>query len=213
MFKYNHRNIIIIEKPEEIGWDAIHSIIFASHTSAHKDGGVQATAFYSGEELRHKIGGGKCFVALDEGVAIGTCSLVIKEIHAWFYSGEVAYYMWDAVLPSYQGTGVYSQLDEARDQYIRERNVKVIITRTSERNRKMQRIRMRKGYRKVSFAATTQTNYYSVLLARWVDECPFPLWYCFLRYKLIEIKTRLLYKEGGSETCLMRLFSTLRSLF
>lgn len=174
--------VIVVEKASEISWDAIHEILLAAHNDKNKDGGAQATAFLTGEELKEKVGDGKCFVALMDGKMVGTGSVSIRERNYWYSRGKIAYYCFGAILPDYQGLGIYSKLDKARDEYVKKLGLNLIYTHTSSSNKKMQEIKKKQGYRLVGFSAFKSTNYYSVTLAKWIEGCPYSKWHCYLRY-------------------------------
>lgn len=176
------QQVIVVEKPLEFSWDAIHEILFAAHSDKNKDGGAQITAYLTGKELKEKVGDGKCFVALMDGKLVGTGSVSIRERNYWYSQGKIAYYCFDAILPDFQGHGIYSKIDTARDEFVRQLGLNVIYTHTSSRNKKMQEIKMKQGYRLVGFSAFKSTNYYSITLAKWIDGCPYSKWHCSLRY-------------------------------
>ena len=184
-------NSKIVEKPLNVSWEVIHDILQVAHCDKNKEGGVQITARYSGVELKEKVGKGKCFVALLDDKVVGTCSVSIREREFWFGKGCMAYYMFDAVLPSYQGYGIYSKLEEARDKYIISKEINLIYTYTSYHNKKMHKIKKHAGFRLVGFFASQKTDYYSVILAKWIGGCPFPKWYCHFRYVYSMIRVRL----------------------
>jgi len=183
--------VIVIEKPSEISWDVIHKILLAAHSDKNKDGGAQVTAYLTGDELKEKVGDGKCFVALMDGKLVGTASVTIREQNFWYHKGKIAYYGFGAILPEYQGFGIYSKLDAARDEYVKNSGIDAIYTHTSFRNKKMQEIKRKQGYRLVNFFASTKTDYYSVTLAKWIGNWPFPAWYCLFRFYLKKIYIRV----------------------
>lgn len=189
--------IEIMEKPQWVSWDEIHSVLYAAHSDKKKDGGIQITANYSGEELKKKVGNGMCFVATIDGRIVGTASVIIRRTNLWFNKGESAYYMLDAVLPAYQGLRIYSSLNEARDNYVNDKGIRVIYTYTAHNNKKMKCIKIKQGYRLVAFSVSSKTEYYSVIMARWLSECPFPRWYCSLRYLVSMLSVVLKYKKGA----------------
>lgn len=189
--------VVVIEKPEWVLWDSIHQILYTAHSDKKKSGGLQVTASYTGEELQEKLSGGKCFVAIDDTRVIGTASVVIKKTNRWFCKGLSAYYMLDAVLPEYQGRGVYTLLDAARDEYVNQKGISVIYMHTSERNKKMQAIKEKQGYRLVALSVSSKTDYYSVIMVRWLNECPFSKFYCRLRYTLSRLYIKTKYKKGA----------------
>ncbi len=185
--------IIIKEKPESVSWDEIHSVLYSAHKPNRELGIYQATAELSGKRLREVIGDGKCFVALDGDRVIGTCSVKIKNPHRWFAHGKAAYYMLAGVLPEYQGRGIYSLLDQARDKYVVEQGIRVIYTFTPEKNIKLQTLRLKKGYYLAGFIAPSKLDYYSVILVKWQN--PPALIYIKLRYFLSKTCTLIKHRR------------------
>lgn len=187
--------VTVIEKPSEISWGTIHEILFAAHSNKNKDGGAQVTANLTGDELKEKVGDGKCFVALVDGKVVGTASVTIRKRNFWFHKGEIAYYCFDAILPDYQGLGLYSKLGAARDEFVRESGLNVIYTHTSYSNKKMQEIKRMQGYRLVGFHAFKDTNYFSVTLAKWLAGRAKPKWYCVLMYYYYMVRMKLRFRD------------------
>ena len=190
-------NVTILKKPEFISWDTIHSILLSAHNDKNKEGGMQVTANYLGNELKEKVGNGECFVAMIDGEVIGTGSVSIREHNFWFSKGRLAYFLFDAILPKYQGLGIYSKIDLEREKFVKSLGINVIYTHTSYSNKKMQKIKKNFGYQLVRFSAFSNTNYYSVTLAKWLNKCPFPKWYCFLHYYYSMFRVKLRHRDRG----------------
>ena len=98
-------------------------------------------------------------------------------------------------MPEYQGRGIYSKLIAAREEYAHTHHLEVTYMFTSENNKKMQQLAQKEGFRLVSYSVSPKTNYYSVVMAKWQDKCPFPAWYCVFRYYLSKIFIRIFYKR------------------
>lgn len=186
-------DIIVIEKPDSISWDEIHRVLYRSHETNRSKGIFQATAVISGEEIRAKIGNGKCFVALDGKKVVGTCSVKIRQSKKWFVRGKAAYYMFAGVIPEYQGKRIYSLLDEKRDKYVEDNGIDVIYMNTPEGNLRVQEQKIAKGYYLAGFFAPKNTDYYSVTLVKW-KSAP-PLWYIKCRFYFSKIITLIRYRR------------------
>ena len=119
--------------------------------------------------MKEKVGNGECFVAMIDGEVIGTGSVSIREHNFWFSKGRLAYFLFDAILPKYQGLGIYSKIDLEREKFVKSLGINVIYTHTSYSNKKMQKIKKNFGYQLVRFSAFSNTNYYSVTLAKWLN--------------------------------------------
>ena len=186
-------NVEICEKPNSVSWDEIHKILYASHSVNRSKGISQATATLSGNKLKEAVGKGKCFVAMDKDRVVGTCSVKIKEPHTWFAPGKAAYYMFGGVIPEYQGFGIYSALDNARDNYAEQEGVDVIYTFTPEKNISIQKQKLSKGYHLAGFFAPANLDYYSVVLVKWKN--PPSLLHIKLRYYYSKVKTLLKHRR------------------
>lgn len=186
-------DIIVIEKPDSISWDEIHNVIYRSHENNRSKGLFQATAEISGEEIREKIGNGKCFVAMDGEKVVGTCSVETRQPKKWFVKGKAAYYMFAGVIPEYQGKGIYSLLDGKRDKYVEDNGIDVIYMNTPEGNLRVQEQKIAKGYYLAGFFAPKNTDYYSVTLVKW-KSAP-PLWYIKFRFRFSKMKTLIRYRR------------------
>lgn len=185
--------IHIIEKPDWVSWDDIHQVLYASHEVNRKRGMYFATAELSGDKLRDAVGDGKCFVAIDGDKVVGTCSVKIKNLHRWFAKGPTAYYMYSGILPEYQGQGIYSLLEDARDRYVDENHIEVIYVYTSEGNFKQIKQKLSRGFQRAGVSASRNTQYYSILLVRW--KTPPPSWYVQFRFQLSKCITLLRYNR------------------
>lgn len=189
-------NIRIIEKPSNISWNVIHEILLAAHSDKNKEGGAQATAFLTGEQLMERVGKqGKCFIALVDSKVVGTASVSLRDKKFWFHKGRIAYYCFAAILPDWQGRGIFSKLNKARDVYVKDLGVNVIYIHTSHQNKKMQNICKKHGYRLVGFHAFKETDYFSVTLAKWTKGYGKSKLHCFLRYFYYMIRVRLYHRD------------------
>lgn len=192
----SHGSLTYSEKPETIPFDAIHEVLWSSHSVNRKEGVTQVTSEFSGDELKEKLGDGKCFVALDGNHVVGTASIKLVNNMAWYSRGVAGYFLFDGVLPEYQGKGVYRQLEQLRENYARSCGVNVVYLHTAEKNHRMQTVCEKYGFRKVSMSVSPKTNYYSIVMAKWLGGCPFSEWYCGIRYLLWSIYIKLRYRAG-----------------
>lgn len=109
--------IVIMEKPESVSWDEIHELIDAAHSTNRAAGINMVNSAMTGEQLRKRIGSGKCFVAYVDGVLAGTCSLEIREVSSWYSKhSKVGHLIFAGVRPEFRGLGVYAALSRYREQ-------------------------------------------------------------------------------------------------
>ena len=191
--------IKIIEKPDSISWDRLHEVLWAAHEQNRKEGMVMKTSLLSGEELRDRISRNtiswKTYVLMDEDNVVGTGSISVRKKKAWYVDGKVAYYLCAGVLPDYAGKGLYKMLTWVREEYGKSEGCKLIYFDTPENNRKQLETYRRHGFRRVDFFAS-KSNHYSVVMAKWYDDCPFSEFYCRLRFLLKKVYVKCVYKPG-----------------
>lgn len=190
-------NIQIIEKPDWVSWDEIHDLLSKAHQQNIANGMTMRTVNLSGAELKERVGGGCCYVALDDNYLIGVGSIQISYVNKWFAKGMVAKLMLGAVLPNYQGRGVYKMLLQKRIDYAQANHVGVVVMDTAEHNIKMQNILLKNGFRYVSCFVPKYSKHYSVIMAKWLEECPYSKWYCKWKFWLQMTKMKLRYKPGS----------------
>lgn len=188
--------IRICEKPSDVSWDAISNVLHKAHIQNEENGFVQNTVKITGEEIEKKVSSGQCFVAMDGDNVVGTLSVAHKNKNAWFCKGRALYYMLLGILPEYQGKGIYSKLIAAREEYAKANHFEVTYMYTAEKNLKMQQLAQKEGFRLVSYSVFPKTDYYSVELAKWQGKCPFPDWYCNMRFQMSKYFIKLRYKPG-----------------
>ena len=178
-------DFLICPKPDMLSFDEVHRLLWKANEANRRSGFVLRTSNLSGEELKKRIGeDGKCFVAFDGDRLIGTISVRFLQRNTWFAKGRVADYMLAAVDPEYQGKHVNTLLSEAVFQFVREQGCGIIELDTAESNIHAIRVYEHFGFRKVSFKANPGGDHYSVIMAKWLDYCPFSAAFCRIRYVL-----------------------------
>ena len=186
-------------KPDWLSWDEIQECQFLAHASNRKNGLHMHCQELTGVELEQNIGDGVCFVAIKGRDVIGTCSVkIIGKLKRWSWwnkDNRCAYFCMDAVLPEYQGKHVYSELQKMRYEYVRSHGLNVIEIDTAEYNINMLSLLKRQGFQKVSFSAYKNCNYYSIILAKWIDSPP-SRFVIFIRYALAYIITIIIWKRS-----------------
>ena len=193
-------HIVYQQKPIFITWDEVQECQWKSHEYNRRNGLYMHCQSLSGKELEQNIGGGICFVALDNKKVVGTASVKIigksKRWCWWNKNGNCAYFCMDGVIPEYQGKHVYSNLQEMRYGYVIEKGLSVIEIDTAEDNKHMLAILKKQGFHKVSLSAFQSTTYYSVILAKWMGKTTLSSFSVFVRYIIAYIITKLLWKRG-----------------
>lgn len=113
---------------------------------------------------------------------MGTASVKVHKLNRWYCRGEVAESTLDGVLPSYQHMHIFKMLNEARSEAIRKDGYRVLYFVTAEKNTRRLQIADKEGYCLVDYFWAP--GHYNVGMVKWQDGCPFPKWYCTLRFHL-----------------------------
>lgn len=191
------KGIRICEKPESISYDDIHLLLFNAHEKNRKEKRFSVNyANLSGEELKKLVGeNGKTWVALDGNKLVGTASYRIVDRRYWCVSDTVADRMLLGVLPEYHDRHIGSRLFETLEKDVREAGLHYIETLTAEANDTMQHICLREGYHFISFSAP-KSDHYNVVMLKWLETCPVPLWQLKLRYAMRKYYIKFRFKPG-----------------
>ena len=194
------KEIKIIEKPDWVSWDDIHQVLESAHKVNHQRGFNMINANLSGERIQRKIGNGLCVVALDGDKLIGTQSVSLFKGDRWYSKGKtVAHYCLTGILKNYQGCGIKEMLDDECKKIVEKMDPDILQANTAEKNKVVLDTSHQKGWVDVQCVTFKGTDYYSIFFAKWRKKCPYPLWYCKLRYKLSAIYTKTRFKPGHVE--------------
>lgn len=189
-------NIKYMLKPEWVSWESIHECIAKAHETNRKNNFSMQNSSMSVQELKDYLKGGYCFVAIQENKVIGTNSLKVVKSKHWWTKGKIGYECLTAIDPEYRNTGAYFGLRKIRTEFAKSLGVGVLQFDTSEDNRTVQMIDLKFGFRYVSYFASPKTWYYSVVMVKWLDDCPYSKWYCNLRFTITKFLVRLIWKRG-----------------
>ena len=183
-------------KPDWVTWQDIKNCMIKAHEPLRKKGVVMQNQTMSVEEFETEYKDTTCFVALKDKEVVGMCSCKITKVKMWWHKGDIFYSFGDAIIPEYRGTDVYLGLQKIRLDYIKQSGVRVLFFNTEENNKLVQKLNMKKGAKCVKFYASPKTSYYSVVMARWLDGCPYSDGYCNFRYNLSKFLVKTLWKPG-----------------
>ena len=188
-----NNSIQIIEKPDWVSWDDIHNVMWDAHAENREKGIIMSYPSLSGDEIKRKIGeNGKMFVAIEGNKVVGTLALIKKTGKQWYISGQYGYLCFGAVLPEYSGKGIYKSLYQLAENTAKQMELLVLTRDTNEKNARMLKITKQEGYHFVKCKACK--DHFNIVRAKWLDKCPFPLWYTKFRYSLSVIKTKSRYR-------------------
>lgn len=214
----NVKDFQIIPKPDWLKWSEICNFLHRAHLSNQQYGFVMKTAFVDEKTVQKKLYKGKCFVALDDGKLIATASLAIDTGNHWYDKNKmVSFWVYDAVDPDYQGLGIIKMLNIERERYSKEMGAIIIRSGTSIANERQLSIFKKQGFKKVDYLTSKDSSYYSIIVAKWLGECPFSDKYCTRRFLWAKFWTRLRFKPGKIERFKIigftsRAFNKLKSL-
>ena len=185
-------------KPDWITWDDVQECQRRAHEKNNKKGFQMQVQTITGDDLKNGVGDGHCFVALDGDKVVGTASLIFlkSKIH-WWTRSTVAFTCFDGVLPEYWGTDVFIGLDAIRNKYIEDSGVRIRQCNTSEKNKAVIQLCKKGGYKLVQYSATGRgASYYSVIMCKWDDGCPYSDSFCSFMFKASKIVIKAIWKPG-----------------
>ena len=186
-------SIQIIEKPDWVSWDEIHQVIWKAHADNRNNGVVMRNPSLSGEEICKKIEGkGKMLCAIADGKLVGTAAIIVKFCHLWCGKGNYAYCCFASVLPEYNGKGIYKSLDLKREKLAMTLQLTRMLGDTHENNKHRLDIAKKAGYKFVDYIYCKDHN--NVVMVKWLNGCPYPLWYIKLRFLWSKFKKKTRYK-------------------
>lgn len=186
-----------LEKPDWVSWDSVHECLVKAHAINEKKGFHMKNQDLDGEDIKRKLQDGHCFVAMLGTKVIGVHGLSFIRVNHWWARETVAYTCLDAILPEYIGTDVFFELQDLRMKYIKSSGVNIIQCNTAEQNEMVLKICQKKGYRKVRYSATGKgADYYSIIMAKWLNGCPFSKKYCDFMFNLSKYIIRAIWNPG-----------------
>ncbi len=197
--------IVYMEKPDWVSWEDIQACIHSAHQTNKRWGFEMLNSNKTAEELANQLDDGKCFVAIEDNKVIGTASVKLLKINKWWARGTVLYYCYDAILPKYRGTDVFFGIINERLKFVRKTGIRIHQFATAEHNKTIIKINQKDGFKLVQLSPTGKgANYYSVIMVKWSDGCPYPDWLVNFMFKLSKVVVKTLWKPGYK----LRLFST-----
>lgn len=185
-------SIQIVEKPDWVTWDEIREVLWKSHAENRGQGIVNTYYMLPSDELRKFVGDkGKMFVALDGEKVVATGAVLIKNSRRWYAKGDYAYACLGAILPEYRKRGIYFPFEKLTEAYAKSIS-SLLVTDMHENNLKIQKLRLREGFRYVAYKSCK--DHCNVVMAKWFNGCPYPLWYIKFRFLLSKLYAKTRYK-------------------
>ena len=186
------KKIIIKEKTETIPWEVIRKTLIAAHESNFAQGLVVRSTTMTAEQLASQVHDGKCFIAFDEENVVGIAAVRIKDCNRWFCHGKVAHFLLDAVLPNYQGLGIYSELQKKRYQFVENNAIDIITTNTAETNKRMVTMLSTHGFHRGTLFKVADTDHFSITWVKWLKNKPSAI-LCQYYYLRSVLSTKIRY--------------------
>ena len=187
-----NNNIQIVEKPDWISWDDIKKCLFDAHIINREKDINMANLQWPAEKIKESIGdNGVMFVALDGDKLVGTAALVEKKSYHWYSKGKCGYLCFACVIPSYNGLGIYHSLLKKREEIAKTQDFDVLYYDTHCKNEKIISYGEKNGYRKVRFFLTKSKDHHSIVMAKWLKDCPYSKLYCWWKCSISKVKAML----------------------
>ena len=183
-------------KPDWVSWDAVAECQYQAHLRNRKKGFKMSCQDMTGKDFEKSLKNGYCFVALDGEKVVGTESFMIKTINFFGKRKKICYFCYSAILPEYQGTEVYFKLTELIKEERARHNIDIMYFSTAEKNKMVQKISYKQGFKYILLRSTIYTDYYSVYMAKWPKKCPFPDWMLNCIFKISKFYTKTRFKPG-----------------
>lgn len=187
-------DIQIIEKPDWVSWEEIKQCLSDAHATNRANGINMAHYQWPAEKIIETIGeNGVFLVALDDKKLVGVAAIAEKRADTWYAKGRFAYMCFAGVLPSYSGEGLYHRLTAKREEIAKSMGYQTLVFDTHQNNKKIQSIAIQNGYRLVRFFRASSKDHYSVVMAKWLNGCPYSVGYCWIKYNMSRLKTIVRY--------------------
>ena len=193
-------NFQIVEKPDWVTWDDIKQCLFEAHAENRATGINMAHYQWPAEKIKESLGKrGVVLVALDGNKLVGTAAIGEEERPFWYVETKCAYACFDGVIPECSGKGVFHKLDKKREELAISRGCKTIVFDTNFDNTKRQSIALKNGYKYVRFFMANSRDHYSIVMAKWLNECPFSNRFIKKQFLISKLLTKLQFKNNGKE--------------
>ena len=186
-----------MRKPDWISWDEVQACQAQAHIVNNRHGIHMHCQDLSGEKLKEIIGDGFCYVAIDSNRVVGTCSLqYIRKVVKFGQKKKVGYLSMAGVLPEYRGGEVYFGLQKIRMRDIKEEHIDIVYFSTAENNIMVRKLNEKQGFKYVFMKASHVTNYYSVVMAKWITTPPPNEFLLKVLFLMSKVYVKLRYKPG-----------------
>lgn len=198
---------IIQQKPDWISYDDIVDVLKDAHTDTAEKGMHFTALTQTPEETEKRVleHNGVFYVALsqdNELLGVGAI-LFHKKGRAWYNRHKpYAAITMVGVRKKAKGKGISNGLYHEMEKLGFSR-VDILTMNTAENNKIVLESNFRHGWKYVDVKSWSNTDFYSVAMAKWKNGCPYHNLFLQLMYKERYIITHLLYKENGEYRMLL----------
>ena len=203
----------VMERPEWISFDEIADLLHEAHRENVRKGLNYSAATQNGEEIRRRLHDkGLFFVAIThDNKLVGASAVEIKErLTSWYGKNRpYAEISMEGVLPDYQGKGINSLIRAAISDYAFS-YVDLLVLDTAEKNRHAIAVNQKRGWLCVDYRSWKTNDFYSVVMAKWKNDCPYSEAYLRRRFLIRKWKTKLHYTNKGRTRWFLMLYDQLR---
>ncbi len=188
-------SIIIVPKPDNVSWQEVKNCLVVAHEINRKNGINMSHYQWPAEQIGEYVASsGEMFLAMDGDKVVGTLGIKERVGNYWYAKGKYAYLCFGSIIPSYKGRGIYKSLNEVCEEYARKNHFNVLIFDTHSKNKHMQEISSKGGFRFVRFFQARNRDHFSVVMAKWLNSCPYSRFYCRFMFLMSKWKILLLTK-------------------
>ena len=206
----------IQQKPEWISYDEIVDVLKDAHTDT-ADKGMHFTALtQTPEETEKRVleHNGVFFVALsqdNELLGVGAI-LFHKKGHSWYNRNKpYAAITMVGVRKKVKGKGISNGIYREMEKLGFSR-VNILTMNTAENNKIVLESNFRHGWKYVDVKSWSNTDFYSIAMAKWKDGCPYHKLFLQIMYKERQIMTHLIFKENGEYRMLLSAIRNIRNI-
>lgn len=194
------QTITVMEKPDWISYDEIAELLHQAHRQNVEQGLQYMAASQNGEEIQKRLHGpARLYVALNENrELIGVSAIELKEHSKSWYGLNKPYGLvkLEGVRPDCQGMGVQSTLRREIEKYAFQ-HVDLLQLDTAEKNHHAVAVFKKQGWIPVSYLSRKTNNFYSIIMAKWKNGCPFSKAECAFRFWKRKLQIIRHYTKDG----------------
>lgn len=198
--------IRVIPKPESVSYDEIADVLHDAHRANTKAGMHFTAAEQSGDEIREHLGDdGQFYVIMDEAGLCAVGAVRYRTWNKWFCRGELCGdILFVGVRERCKGQGLSKLLFRELEQEAFTR-CSIATMNTARQNERMLKSRRHDGWRYVDYFSHDGTDFYSIMLAKWRDGCPWTESKCRLKYLMRKAIVIAEKKKNGSYRTIVKI--------